>query len=105
MSQVNASTPVAPASRILPLLLSTQLTRFSLSAEQLQQANAAILKFKERQQLAEADRTQLLAELKDTLSLEERENLNAALSRRPLVKNSAPVKITAEVIRGGVRVN
>ena len=46
-----------------------------------------------------------MAELADILSVEERENLRASLARRPLVKNSAPVKITAEVIRGGVRVN
>jgi hypothetical protein len=105
MSRVNASTHVAPASRILLPLLSAQLTRFSLSAEQLQQAKAAIEKFKERQQLAESDRTQLMAELADTLSVEERENLNAALTRRPLVKNSLPARMAVEVIRGGTRSN
>jgi hypothetical protein len=99
MSQVNAVTHVAPASRILLPLLVAQLTRFSLSPDQLQEAKTAMDTFQDRQQLAVTDRAQLIAELEHVLSVEERENLNASLARRPLVKNSPMVRV-AEVIRG-----
>ena len=84
-------------------LLVAQLSRFSLSPDQLKQAQAAVEKFKERRQLSASDRTELLAELKDVLTAEERDNLNAALARRPLVKNTPTAKMAAEVIGGGIR--
>ena len=78
-------------------LLSAQLTRSPLHPEQLQQARAALETFRQRQQLTAANRTQLIADLGDLLSVEERDNLNAALARRPLVKSSAPSKFAAGV--------
>jgi hypothetical protein len=85
-----------------PVLIA-QLSRLSLNPDQLKQAQAAVEKFKERRQLSASDRTELLAELKDVLTAEERDNLNAALARRPLVKNTATSKMAADVIRGGIR--
>jgi len=73
---------------LLPVLMA-QMQRFQPNAKQPPEATDAIKKFKDRQRLGEADRAQLLAELRDTLTPDERDDLNAALARRPVVKNSS----------------
>ena len=97
ISQISAPNNVAlgRVSIAVPLL-TAQLTR-SLAPEQLQQARTALETFQQRQQLTETDRTLLIAELGDLLSVEERDNLNAALGRRPLVKSSASTKFAVGI--------
>jgi hypothetical protein len=62
------------------------ISGFALPPEQVRIALAAMDGFKERIRPAAADRAALLDELMGVLSDEERENFDAALQRRPLVK-------------------
>lgn len=62
------------------------LRRHQLSAEQMKTALAAVEAFKAEQQLDDARRSALVAQVSGLLTAEERENFSAALSRRPLVK-------------------
>jgi hypothetical protein len=62
------------------------ISGFALPPEQARIALAAMDGFKERIRPAAADRAALLDELMGVLSDEERENFDAALQRRPLVK-------------------
>jgi hypothetical protein len=62
------------------------ISGFALPPDHARIALAALDGFKERIRPADADRAALLDELKGVLSDEERENLGAALQRRPLVK-------------------
>lgn len=64
------------------------LRRHQLSAEQMKTAMAAVETFRADQQLDEARRSALVAQLSGLLTGEERENLSAALARRPLVKGA-----------------
>jgi len=66
--------------------LTMMINSFQLGPEQTKLALDAFDGFKARIRPADADRAALLAELKDVLSDEERENFGAALQRRPLVK-------------------
>jgi hypothetical protein len=70
--------------------LRQRINGFALPPEQTKQALAAFERFKERIRPGDAERSQLLAQLKDVLSDEERENYGAALARRPLVKSGFP---------------
>jgi hypothetical protein len=71
----------------------SQMQRFLPNAKQPPEATEAIKRFKERQQLSEPDRQQLLAELTDVLSPQERDDLNAALARRPVVKRADATRL------------
>lgn len=64
------------------------LKRHQLSAEQMKTATAAVETFRAEQQLDEARRSALVTQLSGLLTDEERENLSAALARRPLVKGA-----------------
>ena len=64
----------------------TMINSFALPPDHTKAAVAAFERFKARIRPADADRAALLAELKDVLNDEERDNFGAALSRRPLVK-------------------
>ena len=66
--------------------LAQVVNSFALPPDQTTTAVAAIERFKTRIRLADADRAELLGELKNVLNDEERENFGAALQRRPLVK-------------------
>jgi hypothetical protein len=79
------------------------MQRFQPNAKQPVEATDAIKTFKERQQLSESDRAQLLAELENVLTLEERDDLNAALARRPVVKNAGTLK-AVESLSGQIKV-
>jgi hypothetical protein len=79
----------------LPML---QLSRYDLSAGQKKTAMAALAAFNAERQLDDARRSALMTRLEGLLSDGEREDLQAALARRPLVKNT-PVK-EAAVSRG-----
>jgi hypothetical protein len=83
-SGVPAGTTVAFAS--LPRLV---LNKRQLSAEQLKVAERAMDTFSAEQQLDEARRYELVTRLGGVLTGEERDNLSAALARRPLVKRAA----------------
>jgi hypothetical protein len=72
--------------RTFGLDLAQVVNSFALPPDQTNTAIAAIERFKARIRPADTDRSALLAELKDVLSDEERENFGAALQRRPLVK-------------------
>jgi hypothetical protein len=69
--------------------LTQRIKRLGLPAEQTRQALAAFESFKERIRPGDAERSELLAQLKDVLNEEERDNFRAALERRPLVKSGA----------------
>jgi len=75
--------------------LTMMINSFALPPEQTNFALAALDRFKTRIRPGDADRAALLAELKDVLNAEERDNFDAALQRRPLVKAGG-------VIAGGV---
>ena len=64
------------------------LGRYQLTADQLKAATAVIETFKADLKLDDARRLALVAELTDVLTYEERDNLQAALARRPVVKTS-----------------
>jgi hypothetical protein len=66
--------------------LTMMINSFALPPDQTKAALAAFDRFKTRIRPADADRVALLAELKNVLNEEERDNFGAALSRRPLVK-------------------
>lgn len=70
--------------------LTQRIKAFGLPGEQTSQALEAFERFKERIRPGEAERTELVAQLKDVLSDEERDNFAAALARRPLVKSGLP---------------
>lgn len=86
----------------LPMVLA-QMQRFQPKAQQPPEATEAIRKFQDRQQLSEADRAQLLSELADVLTAGERDDLNAALARRPVVKNATGVR-TVDTLRPQIKV-
>ena len=81
--------------------LATRVNAMQLVAPKDEQARKAIEQFKTRVRLGdELDRAGLLAQLKDILSAEERENYGAALSRRPVVANGASfVALNEAVVR------
>ena len=69
--------------------LEMKIEQFVLKNEEKKEALAAIDRYKARLRLADADRAALLEPMKTLLTGEQRENLQAALARRPLVKNGA----------------
>ena len=72
--------------------LATRVTAMQLVAPRDEQARKAIEQFKMRTRLGnELDRAGLLAQLKDILNDEERDNYGAALARRPVVANGPQV--------------
>ena len=93
---INGALIVAVKSEVVTTERGKEMLRriggYGLSVQQQMAAEAAVERFDRRVRLGEAERTELLAQLKDVLSDEERENLGAALARRPVVAS------------GGVRV-
>jgi hypothetical protein len=73
------------------------IQRYSMTPEQRQHANVAIEQYKSRVRLGEKERSELLEQVKDLLSLEEAGNLRAALERRPLVATDANRILMASV--------
>jgi len=69
--------------------LEVKIEQLGLKDAEKKEALAAIDRYKARLRLNDADRTALLEPMKDLLSDEQRDNLRAALARRPLVKNAA----------------
>ena len=67
--------------------LTQRINGFGLPPEQTKQALAAFESFKERIRPGDAERSELLEQLKDVLDDEERDDFRAALERRPLVKS------------------
>jgi EF hand domain-containing protein len=68
--------------------LEAQLEQFALKSDDKRYAQAALDQYKARLRLNEADRVALIEPMKDLLTGEQRDNLQAALARRPLVKNN-----------------
>jgi hypothetical protein len=64
---------------------------YGLSVQQQMAAEAAVERYDGRIRLGEAERAELLDQLKDVLGVEERENLGAALARRPIVATGSRV--------------
>ena len=81
--------------------LARRVQQFGLPAAQQREALAAIERFKARLRPGDAERATLLAQMKGVLSDEERDNLRAALERRPLVKSGFPAGV-AGVVGGQV---
>ena len=92
----------ADGSKVMVFRFGPDLTQiingFALPVGQTKNALAAFEGFKARIRPADADRAALLAELKDVLSDEERENFDAALQRRPLVKANGLVGAVSGVV-------
>jgi hypothetical protein len=65
---------------------------YGLSVQQQMAAEAAVERYDVRIRLGEAERTELLDQLKDLLGDEEREDLGAALARRPVVPSGNVVR-------------
>ena len=68
--------------------LTMLLVRQQLPAEQMKALTSAVETFKAGQQLDDARRSELMARLQGVLTEEERDNLSAALARRPLVRRA-----------------
>jgi hypothetical protein len=81
--------------------LTMVINSFQLGPERTPLALAALDRFKVRIRPADADRAVLVRALKNVLSDEERENFDAALQRRPLVKANA---MFAGIVSGVVQV-
>ena len=77
--------------------LARAIEPYGLDADRTQQALAAIDQFNARQadRLGDADRTALLQQLGSLLNDEQRDDLRAALERRPIVKQRATVMVSA----------
>ena len=81
--------------------LEAKIEQFVLKNGDKNLALEAIDRYKARLRLSDADRTALLEPMKDLLSDEQCDNLRAALTRRPLVKNGANVSIVGNAIFSG----
>jgi len=81
--------------------LTALINGFALPPDQTKQALAAFASFKERIRPGDAERSELVSQLKDVLNDEERDNFGAALARRPLVKSGLPT-MRAGVVSGVV---
>lgn len=80
-----------PADAVIRLLgggsmLNRQIESMRLQKSEKAQALAAVEQFKTQMRLTDADRTELLTRLGGLLTLQERDDLRAALERRPVVK-------------------
>jgi hypothetical protein len=73
---------------VVPAVQMQQLSRYQLSADQKRTAMAALLAYNADRQLDEARRSTLMTLFDGVLTDIEREDLDAALARRPLVKNT-----------------
>jgi hypothetical protein len=69
-----------------------RIAGYGLSVQQQMAAEAAIERYDARIRLGEPERGELLAQLQDLLGEEERENLGAALARRPVVPADGMVR-------------
>jgi hypothetical protein len=69
--------------------LERKIEQFVLKNGEKKEALTAIDRYKTRLRLSEADRAALLEPMKELLTDEQRDNLQAALARRPLVKSGA----------------
>jgi len=82
--------------------LEAQIEQFGLKQDDKRAALAAVEQYKVRLRLNDADRVALLEPMKDLLTGEQRENLQAALARRPLVKNDAMRVVNGPTFLGKV---
>ena len=81
--------------------LTRQLEAMTLPEPRNEQARTAVEEYKTRVRLgSEAERSELMARLKDVLNDEELENYDAALQRRPVVANSFAVASLNGVVQG-----
>jgi hypothetical protein len=79
-----SSVSLTSASAALTMLL----VRQRLPAEEMKALTSAVETFRAGQQLDDARRSELMVRLEGLLTEEERDNLSAALARRPLVKRA-----------------
>jgi hypothetical protein len=88
-----------------PLRLSTgvdplsQIEQYRLNAEQKKAALALIEDYHLRKtgRLTDADRTALVGQMKGVLDEQQRDDLRAALERRPIVKQNAGVQVPVQI--------
>jgi len=78
--------------------LTAAIAAFSLEPEQNRQATAAVEQFIARDRLSDADRTALLDRMGNLLSVQERDDLRAALERRPIIKQGALVTARVQAV-------
>ena len=75
---------------VMQSAMDVQVARLSLSPAQRVQVTASIERFRSRLRPGNEERAALMETMKGILSDEERDNLRAALERRPLVKSGMP---------------
>jgi len=78
--------------------LTAAIAGFSLEPEQSRQATAAVEQFIAHDRLSDADRTALIGRMGDLLSVQERDDLRAALERRPIIKQGALVTARMQAV-------
>jgi hypothetical protein len=69
----------------------------ALQVERIEPALAAVERYKTRLRLNDAERSELVNSLKDTLSEEDRDNFRAAIERRPVVAAGGQVRFASAV--------
>jgi len=87
---------------VMQSTLDVQLEKFGLKPDDKRYAMAAVDQYKSRLRLSDADRSALLEPMKDLLSNQQREDLQAALARRPLVKNTVGGIVAGTTFTGNV---
>jgi hypothetical protein len=76
--------------------LTAVIQKYFLPADEQQKLQAAVQRFQTHDRLSETERTALLNELRGVLNEQERDDLRAALERRPIIKQEG---VTATVIK------
>ena len=76
--------------------LEVKIEQFGLREAEKKEALAAVDRYRARLRLGDADRSALLEPMKDLLTAEQRDDLRAALTRRPLVKSGGAVPIAID---------
>jgi hypothetical protein len=90
-------TPLKLATGVDPL---TQIADYGLNAEQQSAARAVIEEYQLRKvgRFSDADRTALVSQLKGVLDDQQRDDLRAALERRPILKQGTVAQVSGAVI-------
>jgi hypothetical protein len=90
-SSPDPSTRVVGGGSVRIVRAESLIEGFALPPDDTKRAQAALERFRARLRTTEADRAELLDRMRGLLDDEQRDNLRAALERRPLVKTGGPV--------------
>jgi hypothetical protein len=79
--------------------LERRVTSYKLAPAAQRQAQIAVQEYRSALRLGDTERDALMVQLSGLLDNEERDNLSAALQRRPVVKTETPHLVAADVRR------